>query len=330
MTTEIDVIAVGNAIVDVLGHTDDAFLAKHDVPKGGMVLIDTAKAEEITGALAATAEVAGGSAGNSVACLASLGGRARFVGKVGDDALGEVYRTSMREIGVAFDTGVHDSIPTGRCLISVTPDAERSMATFLGAAGHVAPGDVAEDEIKSAAVTYLEGYLFESYDPRDAFAKASKAAREAGGKVALTLCDKGVVERQYDGLMAFLKEGVDLLFANEDEAMALTKTDTVDAAVEALRGLVPFAAVTRSEHGSIVFGPDAEPEAVPAVMPEQLVDTTGAGDAYAGGFLYGFTRDWPLAKCAQLGSLAASEVISHMGPRPEKSLKALGKEAGLL
>ncbi|MBB4659976.1 adenosine kinase [Parvularcula dongshanensis] len=330
MTTVVDVIAVGNAIVDVLGHTDDAFLTQHEVPKGGMILIDTAKAEEITGALKATAEVAGGSAGNSMACLASLGGRARFVGKVGDDDLGGVYRESMRAVGVAFDTAVHASIPTGRCLIAVTADAERSMATFLGAAGHVGAEDVTDDAVSGAEVTYLEGYLFEGYDPREAFKRASKAARAAGRKVALTLCDTGVVERQMDELMAFLKEGVDLLFANEAEAMTLTGTTDVDAAVEALRGLVPFAAVTRSEQGSIVFGPDEAPQAVPAVAPEQLIDTTGAGDAYAGGFLYGFTRGRPLTDCAKLGSLAASEVISHMGPRPEKSLKALAEGAGLL
>lgn len=325
-----DILAVGNAIVDVLGHTDDAFLAQHEVPKGGMILIDTAKAEEVTGALKATAEVAGGSAGNSCACLASLGGTARFVGKVGDDELGGVYRESMSQIGVDFDTASHDTMPTGRCLIAVTPDAERSMATFLGAAGHVGQDDVTDEAVEGAAVTYLEGYLFEGYDPREAFEKASKAARAAGGKVALTLCDTGVVERNHEPLMAFIKDGVDLLFANDAEAMALTGKDTVDEAVEALRAIVPAAAVTRGKDGSTVFGPGQDPVTVPGVAPEQLVDTTGAGDAYAGGFLYGFTRGRALPDCAALGSLSATEVISHMGPRPEKSLKALAEAAGLL
>lgn len=326
--TTIDVLAVGNAIVDVLGHTDEAFLRQHDVPKGGMTLINDEKAAAITADLGASAQVAGGSAGNSCACLASLGGRARFVGKVGEDELGLVYRGSMSEIGVAFDTEPTTEAPTGRCLIAVTSDAERSMATALGAAGLVGEADIHAEEVAAAAVTYLEGYLFEGELPRAAFERAARHAHEAGRKVALTLCDTGVVERQLEPLRAFLS-GVDLLFANEAEAMALTGEGDVDAAVEALRGLVPAAAVTRSEHGSVVFGPDGAPERVPAVAPERLVDTTGAGDAYAGGFLYGFTRGRALADCARLGSLAASEVISHMGPRPERSLAEMAAEAGL-
>ena len=327
--TVTDVIAVGNAIVDVLGHTDDGFLATHAIPKGGMWLIGDEVAERITADLPADAQVAGGSAGNSCACLASLGGRARFVGKTGDDVLGRIYRASMAEVGVAMDSAPHDSVPTGRCLIAVTPDAERSMSTFLGAAGHVGDDDIVEDEVAGAAVTFLEGYLFEAELPRRAFDRAADIAHTAGRKIALTLCDAGVVDRQYENLLAFLPK-VDLLFANEAEAKALTRKADVQDAVEALRGMVPFAAVTRSEHGSIVFGPDLPPEAVSAVAPERLVDTTGAGDAYAGGFLYGFTRSIPLPDCAHLGSLAASEVISHMGPRPERSLREMAEAAGLL
>jgi sugar/nucleoside kinase (ribokinase family) len=327
MTT--DVLAVGNAIVDVLGSTNEAFLAQHGVPKGGMTLIGDDKAAEITAALPAEAQVAGGSAGNSCACLASLGGRARFVGKVGEDALGEVYRASMREIGVAFETPATRDAPTGRCLIAVTPDAERSMATALGAAGFVSEADILAEEVHGAKVTFLEGYLFEGELPRRAFEHAAEHAHGAGRKVALTLCDVGVVERQHGPLMAFLK-GVDLLFANESEALALTGAGSVDEAVERLRALVPAAAVTRSEHGSIVFGEGQAPEAVPASSPERLVDTTGAGDAYAGGFLFGLTRGRSLPDCARLGSLAASEVISHMGPRPQRSLAEMAASAGLI
>ncbi|MEM6649627.1 MAG: adenosine kinase [Pseudomonadota bacterium] len=328
MTHQFDVIAIGNAIVDVLAPTDDDFLKAHDIPKGGMMLIDTQKASEITSALQATDQVAGGSAGNTVACLASLGGRAAFVGKVADDNLGQVYRDSMQEIGVDFSTPpLKTHPPTGRCLIAVTPDAERSMATYLGAAGHVSSDDVIQGEIELAAVTYFEGYLFEGEAPRSAFIKACDIARAAGRKTALTLSDVGVVERNRDALLSFIEGHVDLVFANEEEARALFGNhDDAASLAKAMKELVDFGAVTQSEKGSIVYGPNSPAEEVPAVMPPQLVDTTGAGDAYAGGFLYGFTRDMPLAKCAHLGSLAASEVISHMGPRPERALRELAVE----
>ena len=323
-----DVLAIGNAIVDVLGHTDDAFLRQHDVPKGGMVLIDADKAHAITEALKATAQVAGGMVGNSCAVLASLGGRARFVGKVGDDALGAVYRQSMAEVGVAFDTPPHPAMPTGRCLISVTPDAERSMATSLGAAGHVAEDDVREEDVATARVTFLEGFLFEAEGSRAAFEKVVRLVRQGEGQTALTLCDTGVVERQGEALSAFVRDGVDLLFANEAEAMALTGEGSADAAVAALRGMVASAAVTLGERGSVTFADGAEPVAVPAVRPDRLVDTTGAGDAYAGGYLFGLARGADPAGRARFGSLAASEVIGHMGPRPEHDLAAMAAEAG--
>ena len=324
-----DVIAFGNAIVDVLGHTDDAFLAAHGIPKGGMRLIGDEEAARLTDALPADAQVAGGSAGNSMACLASLGGRGRFVGKTGDDALGEVYRASMREVGVAMDAAPHPTVPTGRCLIAVTPDAERSMSTSLGAAALVAAEDVAENQVQAAAVTYLEGYLTESEVARQGFERAADIAHAAGRKIAFTTCDVGVVDRQYEAISAFLPK-IDLLFANENEARELAREADFDAAINALRAKVPYGAITRSEHGSVVFGPDTPPTAVPAVAPERLVDTTGAGDAYAGGFLYGFTRGRDLADCARLGSLAASEVIARMGPRPQRSLAEMAKAAGLL
>lgn len=325
-----DILAVGNAIVDVLGHTEEAFLGQHGVPKGGMTLIGTDQATEITEALRAEAHVAGGMVGNSCACLASLGGTARFVGKVGDDALGEVYRRSMADVGVVFETESHPSIPTGRCLIAVTPDAERSMATSLGAAGHVTTGDIDDAEVAAAGAVFLEGFLFEGEEARAAFDKAVRAARAADTKVAMTLCDAGLVERQHDALLAFIEGGVDILFANDAEACKLTGRSDVDEAVAAIRDLVPAAAVTRGADGSTVFGPGEAPQTVPATAPDRLVDTTGAGDAYAGGFLFGHARGRSAVDCARLGSLAATEVIGHMGPRPQTSLKTLAAEAGLL
>lgn len=334
MTATYDVVAIGNAIVDVLGHTDDAFLSTHGVPKGGMILIDTEKAASITEALSASAQVAGGSAGNSVACLAELGGKGAFIGKTGDDPLGEVYRTSMTDIGVRFHG---EPLPadaehgTGRCLIAVTDDAERSMATYLGAAGIITDADVDPSLITDAQVVYFEGYLFDSPGPRSAFVNASSIAHRAHRKTALTLSDVGVVERNRDELLRVIRDHVDILFANEAEAMALFQVDYDPYALsEAMRKICEVGIVTRSEKGSLVFGPGVPWEEVPAFTPSQLVDTTGAGDAYAGGFLYGYTRDMPLTTCAKLGSLCATEVISHMGPRPEASLRELAEKEGLL
>lgn len=332
MTTKFDVIAIGNAIVDVLAHTDDTFLKTHEIPKAGMVLIDADRAARILEDLQPTDRVAGGSAGNSVACLASLGGAAAFVGKVADDELGDVYRQSMSDIGVSFkSTSIDNDIRTGRCLIAVTPDAERSMATFLGAAGHVGHADVDPDEIAAAAVTYFEGYLWEGDEPRSAFVKACEIARASGRKTALTLSDVGVVHRHHEALVAFIREHVDILFANEEEARALFGNhDDAGQLAAAMREIVPYGAVTQSERGSMVYGPEVDVDHVSAIAPAQLVDTTGAGDGYAGGFLYGLTRNKPLQDCAKLGSMAAAEVISHMGPRPEVSLKEMASDHGLL
>lgn len=332
MEPTIDVIAIGNAIVDILAHTDEAFLSTHDLPKGGMVLIDTDKAAAISQDLNPTDQVAGGSAGNTVACLASLGGKAAFIGKVADDELGAVYRESMEDMGVPF-LSYHDEtgIPTGRCLIAVTPDAERSMATFLGAAGNIVESDILEEEIAAAAIVYFEGYQFDAPGARRAFIKACQIAHKHGRKTALTLSDVGVVERNREDLIQVIRDEVDLLFANEEEASALFGNhDTPAKLAKEMSEIVPFGAVTCSERGSIVYGPDHDAEEVPAVAPDQLEDTTGAGDAYAGGFLYGYTRGLRLTRCAELGSLAASEVISHMGPRPELNLEELAIARALL
>ncbi len=326
-----DLAAVGNAIVDVLAHCDDDFLVANDIPKGGMVLIGAEHALNIYKAMGETTEIAGGSAANSTACLASLGGSAAFIGKVGQDRLGEAFRQSLEDTGVSFVTEpMTDHTPTGRCLINVTPDAERSMMTFIGAAEHVSEADIDETVIASAAVTYFEGYLFEQPVARAAMVKACEIAKANGRKTAITLSDSGCVERQKSNFLSFIKEHVDIVFANEEEAKMLADTLVLDEAPKLLNGLAPYLALTRSEKGSVVVGPDGTAEAVEAIKPAQLVDTTGAGDGYAGGFLYGFVRDMPLATCASLGSLAASEVISHMGPRPQQSLANLARDHGLI
>ncbi|MEM9810949.1 MAG: adenosine kinase [Pseudomonadota bacterium] len=328
---EIQVAALGNAIVDVIAQVDDAFLERHGIERGGMMLIDTAKAEEITGAFADTVMVAGGSAGNTVACISSFGGQARFIGKVSDDELGKVYRESMTALGARFETPSNDgSVPSGRSLIAVTPDAQRSMSTFLGAAIHLGPEDLIAGDVEEAQVCYLEGYLFEGPVTREACLEAATRAKANGRFSAMTLSDAGMVERQLTDLKPFLEQSVDMIFANEDEAKMLTGAANAEAAALALRELSLWAAVTMGEKGSIVFGPQGDLIHVEAIKPDALIDTTGAGDAYAAGFLYGFTTCAPLDVCGQLGSLAASEVISHMGARPEASLQKLAADRGLL
>ncbi len=331
MSHKTDLAAVGNAIVDVLAHCEDSFLQDHDIPKGSMQLIGAEHALHIYKEMGETTEMAGGSAANSTACLASLGGSAGFIGKVGRDRLGETFRQSLTEIGVSFATQpMADHTPTGRCLINVTPDAERSMLTFIGAAEHVGDVDIDEDLVAGAAVTYFEGYLFEQPVARGAMVRACEIAKANGRKTAITLSDSGCVKRQRAHFMNFIKDHVDIVFANEEEATALADTSDFDATPKILAGLAPYFALTRSEKGSVVVGPDGKAQSVPAKSPPQLVDTTGAGDGYAGGFIYGFVRDLPLATCAALGSLAAAEVISHMGPRPEQSLHRLARADGLI
>ena len=325
-----DVLGVGNAIVDVLAQASDAFLEEHSIDKGGMILIDEARADSLYEAMAPGVEISGGSAANTIACLASLGGRGAFIGKVFDDQLGAVYRHDLRALGVAFDTPAATSGEgTGRCLIQITPDAQRSMMTFLGAAGGVSVEDVEEAQVADAAIIYFEGYLFEQDAPRKAFVKACEFAAAAGRKRALTLSDSGCVERQHAAFIDFISANVDVLFANETEAYALAETDDFDAACERLTKLAPFVAVTRSEKGSVLLT-GGERIAVDAVAPEALEDTTGAGDAYAAGVLYGLARGLEPSVCGKLGSISAAEVISHVGARPRESLKGLATDAGLL
>ncbi|WP_375201808.1 adenosine kinase [Hyphococcus sp.] len=331
MTASLDVIGVGNAIVDVLAKADDAFLATHSIPKGGMILIDEDQAKVIYDDMGSTVEISGGSAANSIACVASMGGKGGFVGKVAGDPLGEVFRHDLRAIGVEFDTKpLTDGPATGRCLVNVTPDAQRSMTTFLGAAGFVEPDDIDESQIARAEITFFEGYLFEQPVARQAFIRACAIAKREGKRSALTLSDASCVDRQFEELQQFIPQHVDILLANDAEAETLFGSDDLDVIAEKARKLCPLTAVTLSEKGSLLIPRDGDVVKVDAVKPAQLVDTTGAGDAYAAGLLLGLARGFELESAGALGSLAASEVISHFGARPEQSLKELAEKAGLL
>ena len=329
--TTIDVTGVGNAIVDVLANAEDAFLKEQEIQKGGMILIDEEQAAKIYGAMAPGVEVSGGSAANSIACIASLGGNGGFVGKVAKDALGDVFRHDLKSIGVKFEAPALENGPaTGRCLVNVTPDAQRSMTTFLGAAGLVSPSDIDDAMIAQSAVTFFEGYLFEQPVAREAFIAACDAAKKAGRKTALTLSDSSVVERQHDALVEFSRAHVDILLANETEAATLFGSEDINVIAEKARSLASLTAVTLSEKGSILIPREGEIISVDAVKPNQLVDTTGAGDAYAAGLLFGIARNMPLNTAGAIGSLAASEVISHFGARPQQDLQELAKKSGLL
>jgi fructokinase len=321
--TNLDVVGIGNAIVDVLTHADDALIRHHGLPKGAMTLIDMARAEALYAEMGPAVEVSGGSAANTLAGLASLGGKGGFIGKVRNDQLGGIFRHDIRAGGIVFDTAAAtEGAPTARCLIFVTPDAQRTMATYLGASVGFSPADLDLDLIRSAKVLYLEGYLWDSEPAKRAFVQAASAARTAGRKVALSLSDAFCVERHRDSFRDLVAEHVDLLFANEAEILALYQTDSFDQALQKVRGQCEIAALTRSEKGSLVLQGD-EIHVVDAISLGSVIDTTGAGDLYAAGFLYGYTRGFGLYDCGRLGALAAGEVISHMGPRPETSLAAL-------
>jgi sugar/nucleoside kinase (ribokinase family) len=329
MAAQYDVAAIGNAIVDVIASADDAFLAGENLAKGAMTLIDEPRAHALYGRMAAAVETSGGSAANTVAGVASLGGRAHYVGKVAADPLGEIFAHDIRAIGAHYATApLADGPATARCLINVTPDGERTMCTYLGASVRLAPADVVAESIAEAETLYLEGYLFDPDEARRAFAKAAAIARGAGRSIALSLSDPFVVERHRAGLLAFIDAEVDVLLANEAEAGALFETADLDAALGALRGRVRIAAVTRGARGSVILANGAT-HRVEAEPVAKVVDTTGAGDQYAAGFLVGLARGRPLAECGRLGSLAAAEVIAHVGPRPRTNLEALAASRGL-
>jgi sugar/nucleoside kinase (ribokinase family) len=328
MTASLDVVGIGNAIVDVLAHADDAFLAREGLTKGTMALIDARRADELYARMAPGVEVSGGSAGNTMAGLASLGGRGAYIGKVRDDQLGQVFRHDITAAGVLYKTAAATSGPaTARCLILVTPDAQRTMNTFLGASVGLGPEEIDEAVIADAQVTYLEGYLFDPPQAKEAFRRAATIAHAAGRKVALSLSDPFCVDRHRAEFRDLVAHHVDILFANEAEIGALFQCD-FEAAARQVRGLCEIAALTRSEKGSVVVTAGAT-IAVEAAPVPRIVDTTGAGDLYASGFLRGLTTGRDLALCARLGSLAAAEIISHFGARPETPLARLAAEAGL-
>jgi len=329
MSASFDVAAIGNAIVDVIAPADEAFLIANGLAKGAMTLIDEPRAHELYALMASGVEASGGSAGNTIAGVASLGGRAAYVGKVADDQLGEVFIHDTRAIGVHHQTPpLKGGAATGRCLINVTPDGERTMCTFLGASNQLTSADVEPALIEGAAIVYLEGYLFDPPEARRAFAKAAGLARAFGRTIAITLSDAFVVERHRRGLLEFIETEVDLVFANETEICSLFETADFEEATRAIRGKAKMAAVTRSEKGSVVVTADGC-VAVAAFPVAKVVDTTGAGDQYAAGFMTALAKGRSLEDCARLGGLAAAEVISHYGPRPQVSLAELAAAHGL-
>ena len=325
----IDVLGIGNAIVDVISRADDDFLLQHRMTKGAMTLIDERRADAVYDAMGPAVEISGGSAANTTVGLASFGGRAAFVGKVKNDTLGHTFIHDIRAAGVAFDTTpASDGPSTARCYILVTPDGQRTMNTYLGAAQELHPNDIHADKVASAAVTYLEGYLWDPKNAKAAFLKAAAAAHAAKRLVALTLSDAFCVDRWRDEFLGLLRNGtVDLLFANEAELKSLYQTD-FDAAVVALKKDARLAVVTRSEKGCVIVNRKGS-EVVRAFPVERLVDTTGAGDLFAAGFLFGLARGKDPVSAARLGGLAAAEVIQHIGARPQTPLKLLATENGL-
>jgi sugar/nucleoside kinase (ribokinase family) len=336
MPQKYDVAGLGNAIVDIIASVDDRFLLTHKVAKGAMTLIDEFRAHALLKALADNSqalsgshEVAGGSCANTMAGLASLGATGLYVGKVCDDRLGQVFDASLQQLGVEYTTSrLTDGPPTASSMIAVTPDGQRSMNTYLGACRQLTPADVDETEIAKAAILYIEGYLWDEEQAKQASRKAIAAAKRAGAHIALSLSDSFCVGRFRDEFLGLLDKDLNIVFANEDEAKALFEVDSFDDVVARAKAWGGIAALTRSAKGCVIVEEDNAWE-VPAAPVAQVVDTTGAGDQFAAGFLFGMTRDKGLADCGRLGSLAAAEVISHYGARPETSLKDLAAKAGL-
>ena len=325
-----DVLGIGNAIFDVLVRTDEGFLASHGMTKGGMSLIDEARAAEIYRDMGPAVEMSGGSAANTIVGLANLGARAAYVGKVRDDQIGRLYTHDIRAAGVAFETKPAAAGPaTGCSYILVTPDGERTMNTYLGAAQELMPDDIDAAQVASSSIIYLEGYLWDPKSAKDAFVKASTIAHDAGRQVALTLSDSFCVDRYRGEFLDLMRGGtVDLVFANEAELHSLYQTSDFDTALKQLRVDAKLGVVTRSEKGCVVVAKDAV-SAVPAFPIRNMVDTTGAGDLFAAGFLFGLVRGAGHEKAGRLGALAAAEVIQHIGARPQTSLKELAQANGL-
>jgi fructokinase len=332
MTKKYQVVGIGNAMVDVLCHTEDAFLAENGVEKGIMQLIDMTRARELYGRMGPSIEVSGGSAANTIAGIAALGGRTAYVGKVKDDQLGAIFAHDLRAQGAVYETPLApadhpNGHETGRCMVLVTPDGERSMNTYLGMSEYLAPGDIDTAQVAEAEWLYLEGYRFDGPDSHEAFAKAIRAAKDAGGKVSLTLSDPFCIERHRDAFRRMIVEDLDLLFCNRAEMLSMYRTESLDAALDAARREVAIVVCTDSENGAHVIRGDDYWHA--EAVPTRIVDATGAGDLFASGFLWGLAEGRDLLTCGRMGCVAASEVIGHLGARPEADLKALYREHGL-
>lgn len=323
--SDFQVLCIGNAIVDIFARVEDDFLEAHDRIKGSMMLVDAETSARIYDAMPPAVERSGGSAGNTAAGIASLGGRAAYMGKVHADQLGTVFRHDIRAIGVHYETEpATEGAPTATSMILVTPDAQRTMSTYLGACGELALADIDESVVARADVTYIEGYMWDRDNQKEAVLKAMDVAHEHGKLVSLSLSDSFCVDRFRAEFVELVEGRVDILFANEAEIKSLYQTDTFEEAMERLRPHVKLAALTRSEKGSVVLSQDGMVEV--AAHPASVIDTTGAGDLYAAGFLFGYTSGKSLEDCARLGGLAAAEVISHLGARPEVNLKKLAAE----
>ena len=322
--TKYGVVAVGNALVDVLAQVPENFIEEQDgMEKGAMTLVEESRAVELYTQMPSGLETSGGSAANTMAGFASFGGKGGFIGKVADDELGQTYKKDMQSLGVTFETmPLVLGAPTGRCMILVTPDAQRTMNTFLGASTELSPIDIDEKLIASAQITYLEGYLFDKELAKEAFVTAAEYAHQAGHRIALTLSDPFCVDRHRHDFLELVENHVDILFANEDEIKSLFMQENFEDAISAISEHVEVAAITRSEKGAVIIS-EGKQIKIDAVPVDNVVDTTGAGDQFAAGFLYGFTEGKSLEECGKLGAIAAAEVISHMGPRPEVKLADL-------
>lgn len=318
-----DVVGIGNALVDVISHADDTFIHRESLVKGSMTLVDTDRALHLYRALGSAVEMSGGSAANTVCGVSSFGGKAAYIGKVSGDDLGDVFGHDLLAVGVHFSPGQPlDGIPTGRCIIVVTPDAQRTMNTYLGVSSYMEAPDINESVVAAGRVLYMEGYLFDRDDAKAAFRHAAKVAHHAGREVSLTLSDSFCVDRHRDDFRALVEDDVDILFGNEHELMSLYELDTFEAAIAAIRRDSSLAIITRGEMGATIITRQ-EIIDVAAEPVGHVIDTTGAGDLFAAGFLFGYTNGFSLAESGRLGSLAASEVISHVGPRPLVELRTL-------
>ncbi len=321
-STRFDVVGIGNALVDVLSHEDDAFVVRTGVERGAMTMVDADRSNEIYAEMGPATEVSGGSAANTVAGIASFGGRAAYIGRVADDTFGKVFTHDLRSLGVHFDAPLAtDGTPTGRCLIVVTPDAQRTMCTYLGVANQLDAASVDENLVRESEITYLEGYLWDEPSAKDAIRRAAAVAHDAGRRVAFTLSDPFCVDRHRDEFLGLVEQDIDILFANEHEITSLYQVETFDEVLPHVRSHCEIAALTRSALGSVIVTGDGVH--VVDAEPADVVDTTGAGDMYAAGFLFGLTHGYGIADCGRLASAAAAEVISHLGARPEVRLAEL-------